>query len=88
MGALSLNHFLILGAFLFALTASSISSMAISSTIRFLRFRKMPITDSANSIAPSVRKWPRVSPAAPIMPGLLRWVRPEQPAVRRRSAPS
>ena len=44
----------------FMLTASSMSSMAISSTIRFLRLRKMPITDIANSMAPSARKCPRV----------------------------
>jgi hypothetical protein len=39
----------------FMLTASSISSMAISSTIRLRRFMKMPITDIANRMAPSVR---------------------------------
>src|SRR5262249_1094521 len=39
----------------FRLTASSISSIAISSTIMFLRFRKMPITAIANRIAPRTR---------------------------------
>ena len=45
----------------FRFTASSISSMAISSTIRFLRFRKMPTTDSANRMPPSDKKWPSVT---------------------------
>src|ERR1051326_1573092 len=39
------------------LTASSISSIAISSTIRLRRLRKMPTTLIANRIAPSTRKW-------------------------------
>src|SRR5437870_5056093 len=39
----------------FVFTASSISSIAISSTIRFFRFRKMPITAIANSSAPTPR---------------------------------
>ena len=39
----------------FMLTASSISSIAISSTITFLRFRKMPAMLIANKIAPSTR---------------------------------
>jgi hypothetical protein len=33
--------------------------MAISSTIRFLRFRKMPTMLIANRIAPRTRKWAR-----------------------------
>src|SRR5512137_595294 len=37
------------------LTASSISSIAIRSTMRFLRFRKMPTTLMANSSAPTPR---------------------------------
>lgn len=41
-------------------TASSINSMHISSTMRFLRFRKIPMTDMANRMAPSDRKWPSV----------------------------
>jgi len=39
----------------FMLTASSISSIAISSTMRFLRLRKMPTIAIAKSIAPSTR---------------------------------
>src|SRR5918993_813392 len=37
------------------LTASNISSIAISSTIRFFRFRKMPTTLIANNSAPTPR---------------------------------
>src|SRR4051794_13811822 len=44
----------------FMLTASSISSIAISSTIRLRRLRKMPTTLIANRIAPRTRKWERV----------------------------
>ena len=39
----------------FMFTASSISSIAISSTITFLRLRKMPTMAIANSSAPSTR---------------------------------
>ena len=39
----------------FMFTASSISSIAISRMITFLRFRKMPTTLMANRIAPSTR---------------------------------
>jgi hypothetical protein len=39
----------------FRFTASSISSMAISSTMRLRRFRKMPMTDIANRMPPRDR---------------------------------
>jgi hypothetical protein len=40
----------------FRFTASSISSIAISSTMRLRRLRKMPTTLMAKSSAPSTRK--------------------------------
>src|SRR5512145_1671408 len=63
------------------LTASSISSIAISSTMRFLRFRKMPTTLIANSSAATPRyQDSETTPASPLLffpsdlPGLARVV--------------
>src|SRR3954466_13200369 len=75
-------------------TASSISSIAISSTMMLRRLRKMPTTLMAKRTAPSIRKCESVS-GAKVMPVtmslLLRWhgneahaVSPFYPALRRR----
>ena len=39
----------------FMFTASNINSMAISNTITFLRFRKIPTTLMANNSEPRIR---------------------------------
>jgi len=39
----------------FMFTANSINSIAISSTIRLRRFKKMPTTDMANKMPPRLR---------------------------------
>ena len=68
---ITLAHYLTLGAILFALAvvgiflnrkniivllmAIELMLLAINNTMRFLRFRKMPTTASANRIAPRVR---------------------------------
>src|ERR1035437_110311 len=57
------------------LTASSMSSIAISKTMRFLRFRKIPMMDSANSMAPKERKCPSVT-FMPVSPNLHRQQQP------------
>ena len=44
-------------------TASSISSIAISRTMTFLRLRNIPTTLIANSNAPKIRKWASVGVA-------------------------
>src|SRR6185436_15546233 len=50
----------------FILTASSISSIAISSTMMLRRLRKMPTTLIAKRIAPRIRKCDSVSGAKPM----------------------
>src|SRR4249920_930477 len=52
----------------FMLTASSISSIAISRMMTFLRLRKMPTTLIAKSSAPSTRKCASVSNVSPLSP--------------------
>src|SRR4051812_39651157 len=47
-------------------TASSISSMHISSRITFLRFRKMPAALMANSAPDRARKWNSVIMSLPL----------------------